>query len=380
MGYYVDMSQPASAPAARQAPVAAPETVAFSLRTFAPGWGAAVMGTGALAIALWSLARHDAGAVLAFPLATVLFWITLLFGTLVIGLTIARWIRFPADATADLQHPVKGGMSATIPGALLVIAMALGRIGAELWGTAAVRGSVIVLTLVGGALSLIFGIVFLASIFASGTTPARMITGAWFIPPVVTVIIPTALAPLIGGDGASATLDRELLAIAWATLGIGGILYLIVTAVLFFRSATAPLPPAALAPTLIIGMGPAGLIGLNLVLITEASVRHGVMTADVTGTAVGIGLVFWGFGLWWALTALTVILRGYDRVPFGLPWWGFTFPLGAWVVAGFVLAALGGIATVFWIALAGLIALIAVWIVTLVRTIIGIANRSIWAG
>jgi tellurite resistance protein TehA-like permease len=114
--------------------------------------------------------------------------------------------------------------------------------------------------------------------------------------------------------------------------------------------------------------------------MARASERMGLMSADAVGLAAMIGGMFWGFGAWWAVAAVIVILRGYDRLPFALSWWGFTFPLAAWTIAGLQISEAVGSAALLAIAVSGAVLLVVVWAVTLVRTIVGVANRSIWAG
>ena len=63
------------------------------------------------------------------------------------------------------------------------------------------------------------------------------------------------------------------------------------------------------------------------------------------GTGRGRGLVdrgaaLWGFGAWW-LAAAAVLLAAYlrrGRLPYGLGWWAFTFPLGAYTASTLALA------------------------------------------
>lgn len=394
LGYkVVAMSQPAettsATPADPVAPGAAPAAHAaagvapaprFTLEGFAPGWGASVMGTAALAVVGVALAGRGVVPALTRPFGIVVFLFSLVLGVLVIGTATARWIVHPRAALRDLAHPVKGGMSATLPGAVLVLAVAFGRVGALLLPEAAIRPTVLALTAIGGVFALVFGWAFLTGVFARGDTRLGQITGAWFIPPVVAIIVPTALSPFIGVREGDHALDIDLLGISWVMLGIGAALFLAITAILVVRSAIAPLPPAPLAPTLTIGLGPAGLIGLDLLLMARASERMGLMSADAVGLAAMIGGMFWGFGAWWAVSAVIVILRGYDRLPFALSWWGFTFPLAAWTIAGLQISEAVGSAALLAIAVSGAVLLVVVWAVTLVRTIVGVANRSIWAG
>lgn len=347
----------------------------FALQTFAPGWGAVVMGTGVLAAVSQALAQASVAPAVTALAARVFLVLALLVAIPVLALLVAKWIRFPAAVSAELAHPIKGGMAATFPGAFLVLAVAIGRAGEWLFGQTVTPILVAVLTAVGGTLALIIGLLYLGGMFQRGALATPMITGAMFIPPVVTIIVPTALFPLL--DGAD-PLARELLWVSWAFLGIGSLLYGVVVAALFFRTLTAPLPPAPVAPSLIIGMGPAGLIGLNVYLLAEAGARLGATGDSVVDIAIAVGMMFWGFGLWWGIAAVLVMYRGYDALPFALSWWGFTFPLGAWVVAGVVLAAAAGSAVVGAISLVGAVVLVAVWCLVLVRTLQGIYRGTIW--
>ena len=333
------------------------------------------MGTSVISTIFSALFGASILPALSQVLAIVFLVIALIAGAVILGVTATRWLRYFQAAIADLTHPVKGGMSATFGGGFLTIAVAIGRSGPWVFGEVASAILVAVLTTIGGVLAFVFGIAFTSRIFARGETPLPMITGAWFIPPVVTIIIPTALAPLIQGGEPVA---RELLWVSWIMLGMGGMLYLAITAVLVFRSATAPLPPAQLAPTLLIGIGPAGLIGVNFVLLTEAAVRADFADPALQPIALLAGHAVWGFGFWWAIAGIVVLVRGYQRLPFTVASWGFTFPLGAWALAGIVLG--GRLESVVVLALggAGTVVLLVLWIVLVWLTVRGISAGAIW--
>lgn len=372
---------PAPAPTTGAFPPGAPHASAptahagFDLRTFAPSWGASVMGTSALAVALLAVGEGTSWASATEVAAHSVLVIALLMGLVVLGLTAARWIRFRAEALADLRHPVKGGMTSTAAGALLTLAVAIGKVGPGFLPEAIILPAVTSLAITGALLALLIGWEFLGEIFTSRDVALAQMSGAWFVPPVVTIIVPLALLPLILAHQGIAP---DLIALSWAFLGMGAVLYLVVTATLFTRSISHPLPPAGLAPTLFIGMGPAGLLGLDMVRLAQVSVQTGVAPDSLLTAILPGASMMWGFGLWWMVSALIVLRRGYARLPFGLSWWGFTFPLAAWTIATIVLGRAwdsGLLTAIAWIATGVLTVL---WAYVGARTLAGIRSGSIW--
>ncbi len=336
------------------------QQVSFRLESFAPGWGGAVMGTAIIAVVM---------AAIGWPtwMSRTMLVVTSLLAAAVLSLTAARWIRHRGAALADLRHPVKGGMTATAAGGMLAWAVALARVGTGWLPQTPMVIAVASLTLVGTVLALFIGWEFMAALFTGEGTPMEHITGAWFIPPVVTIIVPLALVPLAEELPGAA---ESLLAAGWALLGIGLVLYLLVTAALFLRTITHPLPAAALAPTLVIGMGPAGLVGLDVLRLGGSA--EPAFTATAT--------MMWGFGLWWLVAAVLVLRRGYDDLPFSLAWWGFVFPFGAWTASTIAVAQAWDVQVFTVLAWIAAVLLVAGWLAIAARTVKGIADRSIWKG
>ena len=88
-------------------------------RSFAPGWFAAVMGTGVLALTTRSLGlRWPALAVLA----EVLHWFNSALFVLLAIPWLTRWLRFRPAALQTLKHPVQASFYPTFSIALLVLA------------------------------------------------------------------------------------------------------------------------------------------------------------------------------------------------------------------------------------------------------------------
>ena len=334
------------------------------------------MGTSALAVALLAVGEGTSLASATQVAARVVLVIALIMGVLVLGVTAARWVSFRTEAMADLRHPVKGGMTATAAGALLTLAVAIGKVGPGFLPEPIILPAVTVLAAMGALLALLIGWEFLAEMFTSQDAALVQMSGAWFVPPVVTIIVPLALLPIISAHPGAAA---DLVAVAWAFLGMGAVLYLVVTATLFMRSISHPLPPAGLAPTLFIGMGPAGLMGLDLIRLSQVSVKAGIADPSLVSSMLPAATMMWGFGLWWMVAALVVLRRGYARLPFSLSWWGFTFPLAAWTIATIVLGNAWGSGLVSAVGMVATAALLALGIFVATRTVLGIRSGSIWA-
>ncbi len=349
------------------------------LRDLHPGWFASVMGTAILAVATYLnpgnltptlSAAHwfaDALAILAYALGAVL----------AVAYAI-RWVGHREAAVADLHHPVFGAMHATLPGGLLVLAVMTSVVGPELFPASAVTALVAVLAALGSTLALVFAVAFAMTLFV-GEPPEVSVNGGWFIPPVVTVIIPMALTPLV--PHVSAGYARLLLALGYAAYGMGFMLFLMVLGLLHDRLVLHPLPPARLAPTVWIGLGPVAVAALAVLALARAG--HGVFGAAapaVTLLSQLFGTGLWGFGLWWLAIAITMLVR-YLRaggLPFHLGWWAFTFPLGAYTVATMTLARAWQTTTLEVAAVALWAMLVGFWVAVAVRTAAATKNGRIW--
>lgn len=349
------------------------------VRDLHPGWFASVMGTAILAVATYlnpgnltalQGTAHRLGAavaVLAYALGVVM--------TIAYAL---RWIRHRDAALADLRHPVLGAMHATLPGGLLVLAVMTSVVGPQFLPAGAVTALVAVLAAVGSLLAVVISVAFAMTLFVGAPTGAS-VNGGWFIPSVVTIIIPMAITPLVAH--ASPGTARLLLALGYAAYGMGFLLFLLVLGMLHDRLVLHPLPPAQLAPTLWIGLGPVAVAALAPLSLARAG-QHifGVAAPAVTILGQLFATATWGFGLWWLAIAVTLLVR-YLRagpLPLHLGWWAFTFPLGAYTVATMTLArtwqasALEGVAVLLYLMLDGF------WAVVAARTVNATRTGRIW--
>src|SRR5450755_39083 len=105
--------------------VLAQASPAAIVRGFHPGWFAAVMGTGIVGVAAYLNPGNQSGLHHTAHVIGVAF--VLLAWLLAIAIAIPyliRLIRHRDAAAADLRHPIIGALYATLPAAILVLAVA----------------------------------------------------------------------------------------------------------------------------------------------------------------------------------------------------------------------------------------------------------------
>lgn len=332
------------------------------LASFAPGWFAAVMGTGVLAVALHSYA---ALAPWLDPPAWGLHALNVALFVILAVPWIARWLRHPHAAIATLKHPVQAHFYPTFSIALVVLALqfiAFGphtRVATALW-------------LVGALLTIAFSFAVLLFVFEGDSVTLDHVTPAMFIPPVGLVVIPVAGAPLAAGFAHG--WREAALVLNWAALGAGLLLYLGLLALTMSRYVLGRRVGAPMVPTAWINLGPLGVIPVSLLNLSDAMPHPGA-----GGVAAVLGLLLWGFGAWWLVmaTLLTLAAQRRGELPFALSWWAFTFPLGAFVAASWRLGTHLDLPPIVLVGAVALALLCVLWSITFVATLRGAARGAL---
>jgi C4-dicarboxylate transporter/malic acid transport protein len=350
------------------------------LRGFHPGWYGAVMGTAIIGI----LAYQNPGQLAGLKEAAQAFGVLMvgLSALLAVGLGIpyvARWLRYPEAARADLTNPAVGALYGTFPAGLLVLAVGIATVGPSTLHRDTVAALVAFLAAIGIALAFVVSVVFAAQLFLSPRVESQVASGAWFIPPVVPIIAPMVLGPL---TPYVAPADLPLLVFAsYALWGMGFFLFVLVASLLFDRLVFHPLPPAPVAPSLWIGLGPLGVGGLALLGIAKVGTPLWGDAAPILGSLSSIAAtVLWGFGLWW-LAAAVVLLVAYLRrgpLPFGIGWWAFTFPLGAFTASTLALGRAWSVGALEALATLLFVALIGAWAIVSAGTLRAVRSGAAW--
>ncbi len=348
------------------------------LRGFHPGWFGAVMGTAIIGVA----ASLNPGHVGALASSARVFAQTMSILAIVLAIVLAvpylgRFILHGDAALADLRDPSTGALYGTLPGGILVLAATFAAVGGTWFSPTTVQGVVAGLDWVGIPLAFVTSIVFAYLLFLRSEIVPETVNGSWFIPPVVNIVVPLVLLPLV--PGASATTARTLLLMSYGFWGMGFILYLLILTMLHQRLVLHPLPHAGLAPSLWIGLGPIGVGALALVKMAAASAALvGPLAPSVLLASKLVATMLWGFGVWW-LIAASLLLVHYLRsgpLPFGIGWWGFTFPLGAFTVATLSLASAWDLSSLQWIGAGLFVLLFCFWLVVTWRTVRGLRTEA----
>lgn len=266
---------------------------------------AAVMGLGGTALA-W----RRASIVWDVPEWVYATFLTVAVAALVaVGLGyLAKWVRHPASATAELHHPVRLAFVPTTTIAVLVVATAAQDVNAPvataLWWV--------------GAIGHLAATVWVLSQWSTrADIGAGHITPAWFIPVVGNVVTPLA-APTIGNED-----------LGWIAFGVGVMFWIALLPLVLERLLTHDqVFPPRLLPTWAIFVAPPAMATMSWVTLT------GDTDGPVPRMLFAAALVFF-----------VLVLAQWRRLkgaPFSMAWWAYTFPFAALAVAAVTMAGARG--------------------------------------
>jgi len=346
------------------------------LRTWHPGWTGVALGTGGTALA--SLLDPLPGTRVDDVVGAVLAAAAVVLLGLVVPLVL-RARRHRDAALADLAQPGLGALYGTAPAALLVAAVALGQLGVLGMLPAGIAWVALAALAIGLVATLVVGMAFFLRIVDHEALPVPPISGAWFVPIVALVLVPSVVARLVVLQPAWAS--SAAVALAVAAWGAGLLLFLLLAPVVAWRLITAPAPPPHMAASWWIWLAPAGAGGLGLLASTRLAAALLEQPALASAGLLGASAL-WGFAVWWALFAgahLRTVARRHGGLPFHVGSWGFAFPTAA--VAALTLELgrswdsplLSAVGSVGWAAA------LAVWGVLAWQTLRGARDGSIFA-
>lgn len=344
------------------------------IRQFTPNWFAVTMGTGVLALALKQAMPALSGVAEALWLLTIALFI--LFS----GVYAARWVLYFHEARRIFAHSTVSMFFGTIPMGLATILNGALLFGLERWGQG-ILPWVEALWWLDVALAVLCGVAIPYLMFTRQEHSIDQMTAVWLLP-VVAAEVAAASGGLLAPHLADPHQQFQVLIVSYVLWAVSLPVAFSILTILLLRMALHKLPHASMAASSWLALGPIGTGALGMLLL--GSDAPAVFAANGLGglgeIARGIGLiagiVLWGCGLWWLLTAVLITLR-YMRhgMPFNLGWWGFTFPLGVYALATLKLAAWLELGFFQIIGSVLVLVLIGLWLLVASRTL-----RGAWRG
>jgi tellurite resistance protein TehA-like permease len=284
-----------------------------------PAYFALVMATGIV-----SIACHLLG--LPF-IPRALFALNLLFYPLLWGLTVARVVKHRDHVIADLSHHGRAVGFFTMVAATCMLGtqcLLIGKastVALALWGLG-----------IGLYVVLVYSVFTILTVKEQKPALAEGINGGW----LVSVVAAQSVA-VLGSQLASTIEHPERLLFGCLAMWLGGgMLYIWIIALIFYRYTFFTLAPSDLAPPYWINMGAAAISTLAGTLLVAASPLSPVLQ-QILPFVRGLTLMWWATATWWIpmLLVLSIWRHGYRRFPFRYDplYWGAVFPLGMYTSA-----------------------------------------------
>ncbi|MDM8347367.1 tellurite resistance/C4-dicarboxylate transporter family protein [Pseudomonas sp. sp1636] len=293
------------------------------LADLSPAYFGMVMATGIV-----SLSAH----LLAMPgLAQTLFRLNIVIYGVLWLLTVLRMLGHSRRFFADMFDHLRG------PGFFTSVA-ATSILGSQFVLLANDHGAGTVLW----AAAIMLWIVLTYAIFAGFTikehkpTLDQGISGAWLLAVVATQSIAVLSALLAAHIGQPGKLEMNFLALSmWLW---GGMLYIWMMSLIFYRYTFFPFSPGDLSPPYWINMGAMAISTLaGSLLIINAS--DAPFLLSLLPFIKGFTVFYWATGTWWIpmLVVLAVWRHAYRRFPLQYDplYWGAVFPLGMYATSTF---------------------------------------------
>jgi tellurite resistance protein TehA-like permease len=291
-----------------------------AIRTLHPAYFALVMATGIVSIA----AKLMGMTVVALTLLAV----NVVAFTVLWILTIIRISRFPRDVFNDLIDHQRGVgfftmvAATSVFGSQIMILLQRPGIALALWFVTIAQWLV-----------LIYAVFTALTVKESKPPLDQGISGGWLVAVVATESVSTLaslLAPAIDGSPA-----EKLLFVSLTFWLAGGMLYIWLISLIFYRYTFFKFSPSDLMPPYWINMGAMAICTLAGTLLI-ASAGLSPLLRRIHPFLLGFTIFFWATATWWIpmLVILGFWRHIYKRFPLTYHplYWGAVFPLGMYTV------------------------------------------------
>lgn len=293
-----------------------PRRIASGLADLSPANFAIVMATGIVSLAAY---LHD-----LHGLASALLWFNLAAWAALWLLNLARVLIYPTRWLGDMVDHQRGpGFFTVVAGTAVLAAQAL-----------VIRmdySAALALALLAAGLwvALTYVIFTALTVKQDKLTLEKGISGTWLL-----VVVATQSLAVAGALLAPQTAEvwrPELNFLALSMWLAGGMLYIWIMTLIFYRCLFFPLPPDNLTPPYWINMGAMAISTLAGSLLISNAVEAPLL-ASLLPFLKGMTLLYWAVGSWWVplLLLLGAWRYLYRRFPvrYDPLYWGVVFPLG----------------------------------------------------
>lgn len=296
-----------------------------AVRTLHPAYFALVMATGIVSISTHLMGMPE--------VAEALLWVNAAAFVALWAVTLVRIVRFRREVLADLADHQRGvGFFTTVAATSIF--------GSQLVVLRDAPGPALVLWFLTLALWLVLVYAVFTALTVKDEKPAldAGINGGWLVAVVATESVSTLASLLAPAFPARAEVLLFTSVVFWLA---GGMLYIWLISLIFYRYTFFKLSPSDLMPPYWINMGAMAIATLAGTLLYASAPLSPLLTA-LSPFVLGFTLFFWATATWWIpmLLILGVWRHVLRRFPLTYDplYWGAIFPLGMYTACTFRLA------------------------------------------